>query len=44
LFSEKDAVENTEDNTDPMGVINVEDNTKIHLKTGHVGVGWIKLV
>jgi len=44
LLSYKYAVENPEDSTDPMGVLNVEDNTKIHLKTGHVDVGWIKLV
>jgi len=40
LLSYKVAVENPEDNTQPV----VEDNTKIHLKTGNVGVSWVKLV
>jgi hypothetical protein len=40
LLSYKVAVENPEDNTQPV----VKDNTKIHLKTGHVGVSWVKLV
>ena len=43
LLSYKVAAENPEDDIDPMGVLNVQDNTKIHLKTGHVGVSWMKL-
>jgi hypothetical protein len=44
LLSYKVAVETPEENTDPLGVLNVEDNTKIHLKIGHVGVSWMKLI
>jgi hypothetical protein len=44
LLSYRVAVENPEDNTDPVGVLNFEDNTKIHLKIGHEGVRWMKLV
>jgi hypothetical protein len=44
LLSYKVAVETPEENTDPLGVLNVEDNTKIHRKTGYVGVRWMKLV
>jgi len=44
LISYKVALENSEENTDPTGVLNFENYIKIHLKTGHVGVSWMKLV
>ena len=44
LLSYKVEVETPEENTDPLGVLNVEDNTNIHLRKGHVGVSWMKLV
>jgi hypothetical protein len=44
LLSYKVAVKNPEENTDPLGALNFEDNTKIHIKTGHVGVSWMKPV
>jgi hypothetical protein len=44
LISYEVAVENSEENTDLLGVQNFENYTKIPLKTGHVGVSWMKLV